>query len=282
MSFLKKSLTNHSPLPKKPRLNFRILLNIRAYLLTHQGHHQRKGPPARPQNGRHSHLTAWSTRLSSGLRLGLLLEERMPVPQLLASVFLGEVQGRGVRPPDDESPQPLGLWRGPHRSKKEARRRRSRTLWRVPALTWQFMSCALVMYTLVPAGGGGERIARADQDTPHPNNSTHSCLLDTQERRDCPQHHESCGQILKLCVGHPWNHPHETTDLCPCGQNCRPMLIPASGVETFRQAFDSYQYEGVSGAPGPNPNGVAGGAEGRGEASPPVTSSSFSEGSPSS
>lgn len=45
--------------------------------------------PAHPQKAGHSHLTAWSTRLSSGLRLGSFVEERMPVPQLLASVFLG-------------------------------------------------------------------------------------------------------------------------------------------------------------------------------------------------
>lgn len=48
---------------------------------------------------------------------------------------------------------------------------------RVPALTWQFMSCALVMYTLVPGGGGGQEdsqgpnchishSASADQDPP--------------------------------------------------------------------------------------------------------------------
>lgn len=134
-------------------------------------------------------MTAWSTRLSSGLRLGLLLEERMPVPQLLASVFLGEVQGRGVRPPGGEAPQPLGLWRGPYRSKKEARRRRSRTLWRVPALTWQFMSCALVMYTLVPAGGGGERIARADQHTPPTPTTQPTAAFSTLRKgeRLCPQ-----------------------------------------------------------------------------------------------
>lgn len=134
----------------------------------------------------------------------------MPVPQLLASVFLGEVQGRGVRPPGGEPPQPLGLWRGPHRSKKEARRRRSRTLWRVPALTWQFMSCALVMYTLVPAGGGGERIARADQDTaPHPNNSTHSCLLDTQERRETvpPATRSPAAKFLSSVLVNPGTTP---------------------------------------------------------------------------
>lgn len=43
---LKKFLTNHNSPPKKPRLNFRILLNIKAYLLIHWGQHQRKGPPA--------------------------------------------------------------------------------------------------------------------------------------------------------------------------------------------------------------------------------------------
>lgn len=35
-------------------------------------------------------FTAFRTRLSSGLRLGSLVDERMPVPQLLASVFLTE------------------------------------------------------------------------------------------------------------------------------------------------------------------------------------------------
>lgn len=73
------------------------------------------------------------------------------------------VWGRGVRPPvvvvgawGTPSSPTSGLWHGPHRSKKEARRRRSRTLCRVPALTWQFMSCALVIYTLVPGGGGAK------------------------------------------------------------------------------------------------------------------------------
>lgn len=43
-----------------------------------------------PQSGKHvdSHLTACSTLLSRGLRLGSLVDERMPVPQLLARVFL--------------------------------------------------------------------------------------------------------------------------------------------------------------------------------------------------
>lgn len=36
----------------------------------------------------HSHLTACRTLLSRGLRLGSLVDERMPVPQLLARVFL--------------------------------------------------------------------------------------------------------------------------------------------------------------------------------------------------
>ena len=49
VSFPKKSLTNHSPLPKKPRLNFGILLNIRAYLLTHQGQHRETGPLPDPR-----------------------------------------------------------------------------------------------------------------------------------------------------------------------------------------------------------------------------------------
>lgn len=71
--------------------------------------------------------------------------------------------GAGGSPPPLPSIRALG---GPHRSKKEARRRRSRTLCRVPALTWQFMSCALVMYTLVPGVGsrrvaGGPRLPRS-------------------------------------------------------------------------------------------------------------------------
>lgn len=37
-----------------------------------------------------SHLTACSTRLSRGLRLGSLVEERMPVPQLFARVLLSK------------------------------------------------------------------------------------------------------------------------------------------------------------------------------------------------
>lgn len=37
----------------------------------------------------HSRFTAFRTRLSKGLRLGSLVEDRMPVPQLLARVFLG-------------------------------------------------------------------------------------------------------------------------------------------------------------------------------------------------
>lgn len=34
------------------------------------------------------HLTVFNTRLSRGFRLGSLVEERIPVPQLLARVFL--------------------------------------------------------------------------------------------------------------------------------------------------------------------------------------------------
>lgn len=59
--------------------------------------------------------------------------------------------GHGATPP-----RSLRLWQGPYRSKKEARSRRRRTLCRVPALTWQFISCALVMYTLVPGEGKPE------------------------------------------------------------------------------------------------------------------------------
>lgn len=57
------------------------------------------------QKARHSHLTAWRTRLSSGLRLGSLVEERMPVPQLLASVFLEEA-GKGSCRREESGP----LW----------------------------------------------------------------------------------------------------------------------------------------------------------------------------
>ena len=42
-------------------------------------------------------FTAFRTRLSSGLRLGSLVDERMPVPQLLASVFLAGGQEGGQR-----------------------------------------------------------------------------------------------------------------------------------------------------------------------------------------
>ena len=48
-SLTKNPLTNHSPLPNKPRLDLRILLNTKPYLPIHQGQHQRKGPPARPR-----------------------------------------------------------------------------------------------------------------------------------------------------------------------------------------------------------------------------------------
>lgn len=92
----KKFLTNHSPLPNKPRFNLRNLdikpsPCVRGHHHTRaKGHLQTPGPsPVSLQEAGHSHLTAWRTRLSSGLRLGSLVEERMPVPQLLASVFLG-------------------------------------------------------------------------------------------------------------------------------------------------------------------------------------------------
>lgn len=55
---------------------------------------QAPGPaPTRPQAPGPLRFTALRTRLSSGLRLGSLVDERMPVPQLLASVFLAEGQG---------------------------------------------------------------------------------------------------------------------------------------------------------------------------------------------
>ena len=47
-----------------------------------------------PTEGLNLHLTALSTRLSSGFLLGSLVEERMPVPQLLAKVFLWEPRRR--------------------------------------------------------------------------------------------------------------------------------------------------------------------------------------------
>lgn len=52
--------------------------------------------PARTRPRAPLRFTALRTRLSSGLRLGSLVEERMPVPQLFASVFLAE--GGGVSP----------------------------------------------------------------------------------------------------------------------------------------------------------------------------------------
>lgn len=65
-------------------------------------------PPQSP----YSHLTACRTRLSSGLRLGSLVEERMPVPQLLASVFLRACGDGGVcqwlGSPPTLSPRPPG------------------------------------------------------------------------------------------------------------------------------------------------------------------------------
>lgn len=52
-----------------------------------------------PQTPGLLHFTAFRTRLSSGLRLGSLVDERMPVPQLLANVFLVEGwEGGRVRP----------------------------------------------------------------------------------------------------------------------------------------------------------------------------------------
>lgn len=53
-------------------------------------------PPTRTRPQAPLRFTALRTRLSSGLRLGSLVEERMPVPQLFASVFLAE--GGGVSP----------------------------------------------------------------------------------------------------------------------------------------------------------------------------------------
>ena len=198
-------------------------------------------------------MTAWSTRLSSGLRLGLLLEERMPVPQLLASVFLVRAQGRGVRPPPVVSPPTLGALVGASPVKEGGQEAPQQDL--VPGAR-----ADVAVHELRPRdvhvgawrGRGGERIARAQTATfptrPGPtktplDNSTQSCLLDTQERRETvappstghpgahpatsvieeqaesmePWHLESWGQILNRCVGQPWNHPHEITDLCQCG-----------------------------------------------------------------
>lgn len=42
-------------------------------------------------------MTACRTRLSSGFRLGSLVDERMPVPQLLARVLLAREVKNGVR-----------------------------------------------------------------------------------------------------------------------------------------------------------------------------------------
>lgn len=47
-----------------------------------------KNPNARIINN--LHLTEWRTRLSRGLRFGSFVEERIPVPQLLARVLLQE------------------------------------------------------------------------------------------------------------------------------------------------------------------------------------------------
>lgn len=108
---------------------------------------ENKRGPQETARGR-SHLTACSTRLSRGLRLGSLVDERMPVPQLLASVLLNHKSTKSV--PADEATTPPPLPQDTDLSKKAASRRLSSTLWRVPALTWQFMSWAREMKTDVP------------------------------------------------------------------------------------------------------------------------------------
>jgi hypothetical protein len=90
-----KEISIHSPLPHRPDCA------SASYLTPNPLHCRKATCPARP----HSHLTAWRTRLSSGLRLGSLVEERMPVPQLLASVFLGVEMGA-----EREVSTPSGGW----------------------------------------------------------------------------------------------------------------------------------------------------------------------------
>lgn len=315
MSSLKKFLANHNSPPKKPRLNFRILLNIKAYLLIHWGQHQRKGPlpaclgPEPDSRMAGTHLTAWVTRLSSGLRLGLLLEKRMPVPQLLASVFLGEGTGRGSQAPAGGRPRPPGALVGASPVQEEAKERRSRPCAGTCA-TWQFMSCALnVMYTLV-LEGEERRIARAQTatfptrparprsplttqpraafstlwkgQTVAPPSTGHPCahpatsVRKKQAESMEPWHLESWGQILNCCVGQPWNHPMKPLIYANVAENASQCLYQPPGVETYRPAFDSYQYEGHQGAPGPSKWGQ--GAQGAEWEPAHLSSSSFSEG----
>lgn len=67
-------------------------------------------PPPCPPPGSPGPLrfTALRTRLSRGLRLGSLVDERMPVPQLLASVFLAEGGGGSEAGPQHGLPPAPG------------------------------------------------------------------------------------------------------------------------------------------------------------------------------
>lgn len=136
-----------------------------------------------PQTEKHvrSHLTACRTLLSRGLRLGSLVDERMPVPQLLARVFLihqntkelhrggrGKTKIVALMPADKKKYinfyiqtklshetvaeiDPDTQTEGTNLSKKAASSLLSSTLCLVPALTWQFISWARDIYTEVPA-----------------------------------------------------------------------------------------------------------------------------------
>lgn len=96
-------------------------------------------------------MTACNTRLSSGLRLGSLVEERMPVPQLLARVLLCVKQKQeSKRPYTFTIMEDIFNVSQTYLSKKAASSLLRRTLCLVPALTWQFISWAREMYTLVP------------------------------------------------------------------------------------------------------------------------------------
>lgn len=63
-----------------------------------------------------SHLTACSTLLSRGLRLGSLVDDRIPVPQLLARVFLMHqkwkrvTQNRGKQHPSEASTKIISIF----------------------------------------------------------------------------------------------------------------------------------------------------------------------------
>ena len=166
-----KSLSSHSLLPHRPRLSLRILTPNPTHL---SGPTRKRticlpGAPPLQRLTLDSVKDATVQRFAAGVVGGRADAGATAVGQRVPGVEgTGEgsqaARGRGYGAAPLPSSRAL---RGPHRSKKEARRRRSRTLCRVPALTWQFMSCALVMYTLVP-GVGSRRVAGGPQTATFP------------------------------------------------------------------------------------------------------------------